>query len=97
MTIYSKEMKILNKKTCRRRNERKQGRLYTLARGLQRENRRKRSKKLRRREGGWEKKIQRQGGKCRGEENDGMDRRKWKGSIGREQTRRRRRGMNLYR
>jgi hypothetical protein len=50
-----------------------------------------------RREGGWKKKIQRQGGKCRGEETDGMDRRKWKGGIEREQTRRRRMGMDLYR
>jgi hypothetical protein len=44
LTIYSKEMK-----TSRRRvenDERKQARLYTLGRGLQRENRRKRSKKL---------------------------------------------------
>jgi hypothetical protein len=61
-------------KTCPRCNERKQRRLYTLARGLQWENRRKRSKKLGRRETGWEKKIQRQGGKCKGEETDGMDR-----------------------
>jgi hypothetical protein len=30
---------------------------------------------------GWEEKIQRQGGKCRGEETDGMDRRKWMGGI----------------
>jgi hypothetical protein len=30
----------------------------------------------------WEKKIQRQGGKCRGEETDGMDRRKWMGRRG---------------
>jgi hypothetical protein len=44
--------------------------------GLQRKSRRKRRKKLVRGEGGWEKKIQRQGGKCRGEETDGMDRRK---------------------
>jgi hypothetical protein len=36
---------------------------------------RKRSKKLERGEG-WEKKIQKQGGKCR-EETDEMDRRKW--------------------
>jgi hypothetical protein len=57
-----------NKKTCRRRNERKHGRLYALRTRLQRENRRKRSNKLGRGEGGWEKKIQRQGGKCRGDE-----------------------------
>jgi hypothetical protein len=30
----------------------------------------------------WEKKIQRKGGKCTGKETDGMDRRKWMGSIG---------------
>jgi hypothetical protein len=35
--------------------------------------------------------------KCRGEVTDGMDRRKWMGSIEREQTRGRRRGMDLYR
>jgi hypothetical protein len=66
MTIYSKEMKT-TKKTCRRRNERKQGRSYTLGKGVQRKNRRKRSKKVGRGEGGWEKKSQRQCGKCRGE------------------------------
>jgi hypothetical protein len=56
-----------------------------------------RSKILGRREGGWEKKIQKQGGKCRGEETDGMARRKWMGRVKREQTRGRRRGMDLYR
>jgi hypothetical protein len=81
---------------CRRRNEIKQGRSYTLERVLQRENRKKRSKQLGRGEGGWEKKIQRQGGKCREEETDGIDRRKSMGSIERDQTRRRRRGMDLY-
>jgi hypothetical protein len=49
--------------------------MYAHGRGLQRENMRKRSKKLGRGEG-WEKKIQKQGGKCR-EETDEMDRRKW--------------------
>jgi hypothetical protein len=38
-------------------------------------------------EGGWEKKIQRQGGKRRREETEGMDRRKWMNGIEREQTR----------
>jgi hypothetical protein len=52
---------------------------------------------LRRGEGGWEKKIQRQGGKSREEETDGMAGSKWMGGIEREQTRRGRRGMNLYR
>jgi hypothetical protein len=75
-----------NKKTCRRRNERKQGTSYTLGRGLQQENRSKRSKKM-----------QRQSGKCRGEENDAMDLRKSMGGIEREQTRGRRRSMDLYR
>jgi hypothetical protein len=65
-----------NKKTCRRRNERKEGRMYAHGKGLQRENR---SKKLGRGKGGWEKKIQRQGEECGGEETDGMDRRKWMG------------------
>jgi hypothetical protein len=37
------------------------------------ENRRKKSKKLGRRGEVWEKKIQRQGGKCRGEETERMD------------------------
>jgi hypothetical protein len=59
-----------NKKTCRRRNERKQGTSYTLGRGLQQENMSKRSKKM-----------QRQDGKWRGEETDEMDRRKWMGGI----------------
>jgi hypothetical protein len=60
MAIYSRE------KTCRKRNERKQERSYTLGWGLQWENRRKISKKLEREEGGWGKKTQRQNGKCRG-------------------------------
>jgi hypothetical protein len=50
---------------------------------------------LRRGERGWEKKIQRQGGKYRGEKIDGMDRRKWMGGIEREQTRARRRGIDV--
>jgi hypothetical protein len=37
--------------------------------------------------GGWEKRIQRQGGKCRGKETNGIDRRKWMGGIERKQTR----------
>jgi hypothetical protein len=74
MTIYSKEMKTRRK--SRRRNVRKQGRSYTLVRGLQRENRRKRNMKLERGERGWEMKIQKQGGKCRGEQIYGMNRRK---------------------
>jgi hypothetical protein len=45
---------------------------------------------LGRRERGWKKKNKRQGEKCRGEEADGVDRRKWMGSAEREQTRRRR-------
>jgi hypothetical protein len=70
MTIYSKEMKT----TVRRvKDKRKQRRMYALGRGLQRENRSKRSKKLGRGKEGWEKKIQRQGGKCRGKETDGID------------------------
>jgi hypothetical protein len=55
---------------------------------------RKRSKKLGRGEG-WEKKIHKQGGKCR-EETDEMDLRKGMGSVEREQTRGRRRGMDPY-
>jgi hypothetical protein len=58
---------------------------------------RKRSKRLRSGEEGWEKKIHKQGGKCRGEETDGMDRRNWMRSVEQEQTRGRRRGMDLYR
>jgi hypothetical protein len=61
MTIYSKELK-------------------TIIRGVEdaikenrEENRRKRSKKLGRGEGGWEKKIQRKGGKDRKEDTDGID------------------------
>jgi hypothetical protein len=86
MIIYSKKMKTTRRRVGRP-NERKQRRLYILGRGLQRENRRKRNKKLGRGEGGWEKKFQRQGGKCREEETDGMDRRKWMGGIEREQRR----------
>jgi hypothetical protein len=51
MTIYSRGED--NKKRCRRYNERKQRRrMYPHGTGLQRENRRKRSKKLGRGEGG---------------------------------------------
>jgi hypothetical protein len=46
---------------------------------------RKRSSKLGRGEGRWEKKIQRQGGKFRGEETDGMDQRKWMGGKQRDE------------
>jgi hypothetical protein len=70
--------------------------MYAHGRGLQRENKRKRNRKLARGEGGWEKKVQKLGGKCRGEETDGMDRRKLMGGIEREQARGRRRGMDLY-
>jgi hypothetical protein len=45
---------------------------------------RERSQKLGRREKGWEKKNERQSGKCRGEEADRVDRRKWMGSAERE-------------
>jgi hypothetical protein len=44
--------------------------MHTCGRGLQRENGRKRSQKSGTGEGGLEKKIQRQGGKCRGEEGE---------------------------
>jgi hypothetical protein len=69
MTIYSKEMKTTVRGV---KDKRKQRRMYALGRGLQRENRSKRSKKLGRGKEGWEKKIQRQGGKCRGKETDGI-------------------------
>jgi hypothetical protein len=52
-----------NNKRCRRYNKRKQIRLHALGSGLQREHRRKRSKKLGRGGEEREKKIQRQGGK----------------------------------
>jgi hypothetical protein len=73
MKMNSKEMK-----TTRRRIEdaMKGNREDCILLGGKRENRRKRSKKLGRGEGGREKKFQRQGGKCSGEETDGMDRRK---------------------
>jgi hypothetical protein len=54
----------------------KENRLYNLERGLQRDKRRKRSKKLGRGEGRLGKEKSRC--KCRREETDGMDRRKWK-------------------
>jgi hypothetical protein len=50
MTRYSKDKD--NNKRCRRYNKRKQRRLYALGRGFQRQNRRKRNKKLGREEGG---------------------------------------------
>jgi hypothetical protein len=50
---------------------------------------------LGRRERGWKKKNKRQGEKYRGEEADGVDRRKWIGSAEREQTKGRRRGNDL--
>jgi hypothetical protein len=79
MTIYSKEMKTTVRGAKDRIKEER--RMYALGRELQRENRKKRSKKLGRGEGGWEKKIQKQCGKCKGKETDGMDARKWMGSI----------------
>jgi hypothetical protein len=57
----------------------------------------KRNKKLGGGTGGWEKKIQIQGGECGGKESDGMDRRKWMQGVEREQTGGRRRGMDIYR
>jgi hypothetical protein len=76
-TIYSKEVK----KTRRRvEDAMKENREECMLMGGY-FNGRKRSRKLGRGEGGWEKKIQRQGGKRRGEETDGMDRRKWMGDI----------------
>jgi hypothetical protein len=44
--------------------------MHARGRELQRMNRRKRGKKSGTGERGWEKKIQRQGGKCRGEERE---------------------------
>jgi hypothetical protein len=92
MTVYSKEVKT----TRRRVQDAMKKNRDAHVRGLQPKNRRKRSKKSGRVEGGWKKKIQKQGGKCRGEETDGMDRSKKMGSVEREQTRERRRGMDLY-
>jgi hypothetical protein len=80
MVIYSKEVKTTRRRVENGMKENREG------------NRRKRSKKLGREEGGWEKKIQKQRRKCRGEETDGTDRRKWMGSVERGQTRGRRRG-----
>ncbi|KAJ3620076.1 hypothetical protein MTP99_004070 [Tenebrio molitor] len=59
-----------NSKTGRRHNEGGQRRMHARGRELQRMNRRKRGKKSGTGERGWEKKIQRQGGKCRGEERE---------------------------
>ncbi|KAH0812368.1 hypothetical protein GEV33_010423 [Tenebrio molitor] len=94
MTIYSKEMKTTRRRVEDAMEENREECMLMGGGGLQRENRRKRSG---RGEGGWEKKIQRQGEECRGEETDGMDRRKWMGSVEREQTKGRRRGMDLFR
>jgi hypothetical protein len=69
VTVYSKEMR----KTTRR-----------VENTMKMENWRERSQKLGRRERGWEKKNERQSGKCRGEEADRVDRRKWMGSAERE-------------
>jgi hypothetical protein len=82
MTIYNKKMKTTKKRV---EDAMKENREACILLGEDFNfNRRKRSKKLGRGEGGWEKKIQRQGGKCRGEETDGMNRRKWMGGIERE-------------
>jgi hypothetical protein len=55
MTIYNKEMKktIRGVEDTYSYTKRKQRRLYAIGRGFQRENRRKRSKKLRRGEETW--------------------------------------------
>jgi hypothetical protein len=80
-SVYSKEMETTIRGVEDAMKENREDRISTLGRGLQREKRRTRTKKLGSREGGWEKKIQRQGGKCRGEETDGMDPRKWMGGL----------------
>jgi hypothetical protein len=98
MTIYNKEMKktIRGVEDTYSYTKRKQRRLYALGRGLQRENRRKRSKKLRRGEETW-------GKKSKDKENAEGKRlmewieEKWMGSIEWRQIRGRRRGMDLYR
>jgi hypothetical protein len=83
-----------NKKKCPRYNERKQGRMYAHGRGLQLKNRRKRSKKLGRRE------EERGDGKRKSKDKvENAERKRlmeWIEENGREQTRGRRRGMDLY-
>jgi hypothetical protein len=79
MTIYSKEVK-----TTRRRVEdpMKENRKECM---LMRGKNRRRSKKLGRGEGKWEKKIQKQGGKCRGEEMEWMEENGWEVLNGNKQ------------
>jgi hypothetical protein len=58
MTIYSEEMKTTRRRVEDAMKENREDRIF-FGRGLPQENRRGSSKKLRRGEGGWEKKIQR--------------------------------------
>jgi hypothetical protein len=89
MTIYSKEMKITRRRVEDAMKENREDRIL-----LEEDFNGRIGERGAR---NWEKKIQKQGGKCRGEQTDGMHRRKWMGSIEREQTRGRRRRMDLYR
>jgi hypothetical protein len=96
MTIYSKEMKTTRRRVEDAMKENREDRILSGGDFNWRIGERG-ARNWEEERGGWEKKIQRQGGKCRGEETDGMDRRKWMRGIEREQTRGRRREMDLYR
>jgi hypothetical protein len=80
-TIYNKEMKTTRRVVEGTRKENRKDRIL-----LSTGEKEKEEQETGRGEGGWEKKIQRQDGKCRGEETDGMDRTKWMGGIEREET-----------
>jgi hypothetical protein len=84
MTIYSKEMKTTRRRVQDAMKENRADRIFLGGKFDERIGERGARK--------WE-----EGGKCRGEETDGMDRRKWKGGIERKQTRTRRREMDPYR
>jgi hypothetical protein len=94
MTIYSKDMKTTRRGVEGTRKENREDRIL-LGGGTSTGEKEKEEQETGKKRGGWEKKIQRQDGKCRGEETDGMDRRKWMGGIEREQTGGRRRGMDI--
>jgi hypothetical protein len=96
MTIYGKEMKTARRCVEDAMKENREHRILLGEDFIWRIGERG-ARSLKEERGDGKKKIQRQGGKCRGEETDGIDRRKWMGGIEQEQTRGRRRGMNLYR
>jgi hypothetical protein len=88
MTIYSKDIKTTRGGVKGTRKENREDRILLGGGDF---NRRKEERGAR----NWEEEREDGKRKCRGEETDGMDRRKWMGGIERQQTGGRRRGMDI--